>query len=711
MTMTLTRMLSSCALISFAAAAGCAVSTVEGLAPEGASDGGPFGGTEIAVCSADAGAPTPILPGKMTPFNPKFEGAVSSDDPPPPISGGTLTVLRDGHTAVAADPDRDRVYVVNLDTRTVTHSIALRLHDEPGRLVEDAAGLVHVALRNAGAIASINPALGEVALRRAACGQPRGMAYDAVSDQLYVACAGGELLTFAPSGATPVRTLKLASDLRDVVIDGENLMITRFRSAEVLIVRKSDGAMMESIRPASLTDRAVLDGQTFEPAVAWRAVGTPEGGAVMVHQRGTTGNVATQAGGYGVDTCRNVVHTCVTRVKAGRRPAPGPAMADFPLPVDLAVSQDGKRMAIVSAGNGHLPAAGQSRRLFVTGVDEGTSEWVSGGCPSDGKHGPQSGCGLSGSGASTQILPLIDSGNGGAEMTSGAGGVGGSGSGASAGGMANTGGGLGGSTGSDVIECPTDLQDLDAEAIAVAFVDATHLVVQTREPARLWLIDDVTNEQTAIDLSKESRADVGHAVFHTNTGNGLACASCHPEGHEDGRTWLFQCEGARRTQDISGGISKTAPYHWNGDLTDFDTLMTTVFQGRMAGPLLTREQGAAVLSWVDRIPVRAPVRDPADASAMRGRALFHDSTVGCATCHQGASLTSNVTVDVGTNGMFQVPGLRGLAWRAPYMHNGCAPTLTGRFGNALCDGGDKHGKTSQLKPDEIVDLVAYLESL
>ena len=43
------------------------------------------------------------------------------------------------------------------------------------------------------------------------------------------------------------------------------------------------------------------------------------------------------------------------------------------------------------------------------------------------------------------------------------------------------------------------------------------------------------------------------------------------------------------------------------------------------------------------------------------------------------------------------------------MHDGCASTLRDRF--AACGGGDEHGRTSQLRADEIDDLVAYLESL
>jgi cytochrome c peroxidase len=67
------------------------------------------------------------------------------------------------------------------------------------------------------------------------------------------------------------------------------------------------------------------------------------------------------------------------------------------------------------------------------------------------------------------------------------------------------------------------------------------------------------------------------------------------------------------------------------------------------------------------------------AAIARGKQLFESSSVGCATCHRGAALTNNLTVDVGTGGHFQVPSLLGLALRSPFMHDGCAKTPAERF--------------------------------
>jgi hypothetical protein len=66
-------------------------------------------------------------------------------------------------------------------------------------------------------------------------------------------------------------------------------------------------------------------------------------------------------------------------------------------------------------------------------------------------------------------------------------------------------------------------------------------------------------------------------------------------------------------------------------------------------------------------------------------------------------------VFVGTGEPFRVPSLVGVRWRAPYLHDGRAPTLRDRFGPNC--GGDLHGHTSQLTQSQINDLVTYLDTL
>jgi mono/diheme cytochrome c family protein len=125
---------------------------------------------------------------------------------------------------------------------------------------------------------------------------------------------------------------------------------------------------------------------------------------------------------------------------------------------------------------------------------------------------------------------------------------------------------------------------------------------------------------------------------------------------------------------------------------------------------LNSTEQQALANWMDRLP-SLPHITPADGAAVdRGRALFENPAVGCATCHSGIALTNNASVDVGTGGPVQVPSLRGVRWPAPYMHTGCAATLADRFDPA-CGGGEAHGHTAGLSDAQRADLVAYLETL
>ena len=124
------------------------------------------------------------------------------------------------------------------------------------------------------------------------------------------------------------------------------------------------------------------------------------------------------------------------------------------------------------------------------------------------------------------------------------------------------------------------------QPIAVAFDGTGKVVVQSREPAMLAFADGST-----VTLSTVSRADTGHQVFHANAGGFLACASCHSEGNDDGRVWNFTCQGPRRTQSLhAGALRGSEPFHWDGEETDMNRLMTDVFVGRMSGPTLATDQ-------------------------------------------------------------------------------------------------------------------------
>ncbi|MEZ4293888.1 MAG: c-type cytochrome [Polyangiaceae bacterium] len=145
-------------------------------------------------------------------------------------------------------------------------------------------------------------------------------------------------------------------------------------------------------------------------------------------------------------------------------------------------------------------------------------------------------------------------------------------------------------------------------------------------------------------------------------------------------------------------------------MDDVAEIMEEVFQHRMGGAETSTGQAAAISHWINAIPAPAPMRASNDAAVLRGKELFESAQVGCADCHSGAHLTNNQNASVGRAETLQVPTLIGVAWRAPFMHDGCAATLRDRFDNPAC-GGDKHGNLAGLSESDIDDLVAYLESL
>jgi len=200
------------------------------------------------------------------------------------VSGGTLLALQVGGRAVVSDTDRDRLLVVDVENFTVLAELALGAGAEPGRLVEDAAGRVHAVLRGSGEVVSIDAASGAVQNRRSVCQAPRGIAFDKATDQLVVACLEGSLVELPAAGGPATRVTAVASDLRDVAFLNGDLVVTRFRSAELLF--------LDAARNVVRTTNLAGDGNGLDASVAWRAVATADGTLAISHQRSFHGRIA-----------------------------------------------------------------------------------------------------------------------------------------------------------------------------------------------------------------------------------------------------------------------------------------------------------------------------------------------------------------------------------------------------------------------------------
>jgi hypothetical protein len=597
---------------------------------------------------------TPNQPSTSTAFGGATNAAAT---PPLPISGGTLIAITrpDGSAvAVASDPDEDAVHVVSLaDPPSLLGTLYLQPGDEPGRLVADAAGRVHVALRRGGAIATIMPTSSGASLlmRRDVCSAPRGLDYDPTTDSVWVACATGELMALPAGGGDATLSAQLDRDLRDVVVDQDAVYVTRFRSAEILTLNRA-GALQNRTLPAI----PVTTSGVALPDVAWRAVhAQPGAGLRMVYQIASTApiDVAVPPGvsSYG-DTTNNqfqgvgngVVSVAVGSF-GGTTSISAVGITSNPV-VDLAVSPDGTFETISVDGalesmyamtpdlvqlGAMIPSSANAPNSFVAIADARAAtnpvvvaQW----------HGPKPG------------LVVV---------------------------RAPAGAPLASASLEGIVSLPQKSSHVDTG------FDVFHTATQAG---------------IACMNCHPEGGDDGHVwTFQLDSGTRV-----------------------RRTQALRGGvITASAPYHWDGDMPDLQALCDEVFTHRMGGDSLSAQQTPVLARFLNSLP-RIPVSRSLDPVRVeKGQAIFEGSGA-CATCHTGGrgTLTANMDVgktdSIGEHAPLQVPMLLGIADRAPYMHDGCAKTLLDRLNDTKC-AGTAHGNTAQLSDDDKQNLVEYLESL
>jgi hypothetical protein len=602
--------------------------------------------------------------------------ALAAAEPPAPLNGGTLLVTRDGGRALVVDEARDRLSVVDLTARQRLGEVAFSPGSEPGRAALGDDGSVYVVLRRKGSVAKVSPDTLSLLQEFPVCAAPRGLAFDSAAGAVHVACASGRFVSLTPTGQV-LRSSQLPNDLRDVVVENGNVWVSRFRSAEVLRLDAA-GGVAERLRPAAeIRQRFDATFTTiealFEPNVGYRLVADPAGGVALLHQTSTTEPISldpAEAGGtaYGSgDSCNGIVRTLVTRFQPGGVVVSS-ADIGVSLPLDMAMPVKGRTL-VLGAGQRD---SGAPVSTFVSGAGQAPS--LAALVPSFSAGGPvveldveQSGDPSIG-GCATQPATIVAR-----------------------------------------AEPVTEPEQYFVAVAAVPGASGRHLV-QTREPAQL-LINDARSS-TAIALGGDSVADTGFDLFHRNAEAGLSCASCHPAGTEDGHVWTFEGHGERRTQPLDVQLGGTAPFHWDGSVPDVAELMSQVYVERMGGVHQSSERREALERWM--FALSPPLAEaPRDATmAARGQRVFESFEVGCVDCHRGAAFTDNNSYDVGTGDpgeKFQVPSLLGLSARSRFIHDGCAETLAERFDPAC--GGDRHGRVSELAPEQLNDLIAFLETL
>ncbi len=236
--------------------------------------------------------------------------------------------------------------------------------------------------------------------------------------------------------------------------------------------------------------------------------------------------------------------------------------------------------------------------------------------------------------------------------------------------------------------------------------------------------------------------------------NYVACVSCHADGGgHDGRTWDFthKGEGLRNTTDLRarGGVAH-GPVHWSAnfdEIQDFENDIVNAFGGTglaqdgpppnpplgapNAGRSVDLDDLAAYVSFLTNAPP-SPYRKQdgtLSGTALRGKVLFNNPALQCASCHGAPRFTDSVLTnyadyifhDVGTltpaSGQrlgttltgIDTPSLLGAWDSAPYLHDGSAATLLDVLTTRNTN--NQHGVTSTLTTNQLSDLVAYLQSI
>lgn len=548
---------------------------------------------------------------------------------PRPISGGTLAITTDG-MAVAADPDRDLIHVVDLASRSVRHTVTLEAGDEPGRVVQGSLHTVHVVLRGFGGLVSLDTESGSVLARHRLCPDPRGVAFDATDTTLHVSCADGTLLTLSESGEALGRAL-LEPDLRDVVIHDGRVLVSRFREASLI---DTDTGTKHTISTEPEAE--------FAPGVAWRTVLDPRNLPAMIHQQSSKAPVpidmAPDEGGDGGHAPPGG--------DGGSTPYGGSGGFCQPGISSTALTFFDRQGATVTTP---LPNA----RLAVDVAFAPESAWIALAMPGSAEGETTMG-----------LLPSRDQ------------------------------------------SCSfADTPIIDGQVTAVAFTGEGTLVMQSREPARLLVQTTLPNGKIeAIELTGESRFDTGHEIFHRATESGISCATCHPEGTDDGHVWVFETLGKRRTQSLDVRLADSAPFHWDGDMDDIDVLIEEVLSHRMGGKRQSAARSDSFTRWMfeqQRPPADAGLDDPALVAT--GRELF--VSLDCGSCHNGTELGGTLTTPV-RNHELQVPSLHRVSLRPPFMHDGRSVTLEAAVSDMIAS-------TTQVLPtsDEIDALSAYMRTL
>lgn len=256
-----------------------------------------------------------------------------------------------------------------------------------------------------------------------------------------------------------------------------------------------------------------------------------------------------------------------------------------------------------------------------------------------------------------------------------------------------------------------------------------HSVARLELPQRdgAYVADAPTLRRDAAMLRLSPAAEAGRRLFADAldvqlTPSGIVtCATCHPNGGQDGLLWFLHTETVprklRRTPPAWQVDAVQVPLHWDGEFGDGAELVRGTIEGLMGGLALGVDADSMV-AYMRELPAPPPrpIGPTEQQAASLGATLFASAEVGCTECHSGERgsdglmhevLEPSVDPDAALV-LARTPVLTAVRTRAPFLHDGRSATLRDLLTTDNTD--DRHGRTRSLDPQALDALLLYLET-
>jgi DNA-binding beta-propeller fold protein YncE len=321
-----------------------------------------------------------------------------------------------------------------------------------------------------------------------------------------------------------------------------------------------------------------------------------------------------------------------------------------------------------------------------------------------------------------------------------------------------------------------EVPHLDPSPAIVRSGGAPSAIALSADEKMAWVHCRSTNDLAIVTLDEQGpipfihlaedtlplEAAKGRRLYYDATDSvisgGLGCAGCHPDGRDDGHVWHESAsdEGIggdgresgyrgrsivitgfgnappsvvpgvpRQTPMLAGRIQPTGPYGWRAESETLDARLRQGFAlhrwggDRKSEFMVAMDRPKLVAAFVRQglVPPNVPER-PLTAIEERGRAVFADEKVGCASCHAPeTNFTNNMPMPLSRpqhpgfepepDVMFKTPSLLYVGGTAPYYHDGAASSLE----DLIRKNGKAMGDTWRLSASDQTALVAYLRTI